>query len=119
MVQNKKLLRILPLLPEQCKIWWFCWLSFFPSFLPSFFLFLIVLSHLRFPWESAFSGVETCPTFAATGLREDHISGDIAFAIWQYYKMTGDVEWLTTIGYPMLVGIAGKNVLYFVYVRCS
>jgi hypothetical protein len=97
MVLNKKQLLIHHHLLEQCKNEW---LWFPVSILLSF--------SFRFPWESAFSGVETCPTFAATGLREDHISGDIAFAIWQYYKMTGDVEWLKTIGYPMLVGIAGK-----------
>jgi hypothetical protein len=59
-----------------------------------------------FPWESAYSGVETCPTFAATGLREDHISGDIAIAIWQYYSVTQDQDWLRTVGVPMLEGIA-------------
>lgn len=59
-----------------------------------------------FPWESAFSGVETCPTFAATGLREDHINGDIAFAVWQEWSMRQDKDWLRSIGYPMLTGIA-------------
>lgn len=55
-------------------------------------------------------GVETCPTFAATGLREDHISGDIAFAIWQEYLMRRDDAWLKEIGYPMLkVGVAFEN----------
>jgi len=33
-----------------------------------------------FPWESAFSGIETCPLWADTGLYEVHISGDIVFA---------------------------------------
>jgi hypothetical protein len=36
-----------------------------------------------YPWESAFSGQETCPTVAETGLREHHISGDISLAVWQ------------------------------------
>jgi trehalose/maltose hydrolase-like predicted phosphorylase len=63
---------------------------------------------MMFPWESAFTGVETCPTFAATGLREDHISGDIALGIWQEYLMRRDVDWLRSTGYPMLEGIAGK-----------
>lgn len=59
-----------------------------------------------FPWESAFSGVETCPTFAATGLREDHISGDIALALWQTYLVTHDQAWLKETALPMLQGIA-------------
>lgn len=59
-----------------------------------------------FPWESAFSGIETCPLFADTGLREDHISGDIAFAVWQEWLTRRDVLWLRQIGYPILVGVA-------------
>ncbi len=60
-----------------------------------------------FPWESAYSGVETCPTFAATGLREVHISGDISFAVWQEWCMRENEEWLRTVGYPILIGVAG------------
>lgn len=59
-----------------------------------------------FPWESASSGVETCPLFAATGLREDHISGDIAFALWQHWALTRDKLWLQSTAWPMLQGIA-------------
>jgi trehalose/maltose hydrolase-like predicted phosphorylase len=43
---------------------------------------------IMFPWESAFSGAETCPTVAATGLYEIHISGDIVFSIQQYHDVT-------------------------------
>ncbi len=60
-----------------------------------------------FPWESAFSGQETCPTWAATGLREDHISADISFAVWQYWLMQKDQQWLKDVGYEILVGVAG------------
>eukprot|EP01031_Cornospumella_fuschlensis_P033191 gene33192-40158_t len=63
-------------------------------------------SGTMFPWESAFSGVETCPSWAATGQREDHISGDIALAAWQFWLMSGDVDWLRTVGYPLLEGIS-------------
>eukprot|EP00048_Salpingoeca_helianthica_P015014 m.224641 g.224641 ORF g.224641 m.224641 type:complete len:696 (-) comp16518_c0_seq1:156-2243(-) len=59
-----------------------------------------------FPWESAFTGVETCPTWAGTGLREQHISGDIAFAVQQYFRLTGNTTWLHDFGYPLLQGIA-------------
>lgn len=38
-----------------------------------------------FPWESAFTGIETTPTIAHTGQLEHHISGDIAFAARQFY----------------------------------
>jgi len=59
-----------------------------------------------FPWESAYSGVETCPLFADTGIREQHINGDISFAIWQEFLMRGNQTWLRDIGYPILMGIA-------------
>ena len=61
-----------------------------------------------FPWESAYSGVETCPTFAATGLREVHISGDISFAVWQEWCMRENEQWLRETGYPILIGVAGE-----------
>jgi trehalose/maltose hydrolase-like predicted phosphorylase len=57
-------------------------------------------------WESAFSGQETCPTTAETGIREIHNSGDVAFAVWQYYRATKDMNWLKQIGWPLLSGIA-------------
>lgn len=59
-----------------------------------------------FPWESAFTGVETCPLWAATGLREQHISADVSLAVWQYWSVTKDIEWLRTVGYPILRGVA-------------
>eukprot|EP00053_Salpingoeca_punica_P018798 m.186260 g.186260 ORF g.186260 m.186260 type:complete len:848 (+) comp17508_c0_seq1:163-2706(+) len=63
-------------------------------------------SGAMFPWESAFTGVETCPTTAGTGLREVHISGDIAFAIMQYWFTSKNMDWLKAVGYPMLKEIA-------------
>jgi len=59
-----------------------------------------------FPWESAFTGEEVCPTSAPTGQLEQHISGDIAFAIQQFYRLSGDKAWLREQGFPMLMGIA-------------
>eukprot|EP01121_Diplochlamys_sp_Union-15-3_P009573 TRINITY_DN2608_c0_g1_i2.p1 TRINITY_DN2608_c0_g1~~TRINITY_DN2608_c0_g1_i2.p1 ORF type:complete len:415 (+),score=76.41 TRINITY_DN2608_c0_g1_i2:115-1245(+) len=59
-----------------------------------------------FPWESAFSGQETCPTSAATGQLEQHITGDIAFAIKQYWDLTKDINWLKSEGFPVLYGIS-------------
>jgi trehalose/maltose hydrolase-like predicted phosphorylase len=60
-----------------------------------------------FPWESAFSGVETCPIWAPTGLREQHISADISLAVWQYWLTQKDEDWLRNTGYEILSGVAG------------
>jgi trehalose/maltose hydrolase-like predicted phosphorylase len=43
---------------------------------------------------------------ADTGLREIHNSGDISFAVWQYFRATKDMSWLKQIGWPLLKGIA-------------
>lgn len=63
---------------------------------------------LDFPWESALTGQETCPSWAGTGLREIHINGDIAVAVWQFWRSMADNgnKWLSSIGYPLLAGIA-------------
>jgi protein-glucosylgalactosylhydroxylysine glucosidase len=54
-----------------------------------------------FAWESA-TGAETCPLWADTGVYEQHITGDIAFAAKQYYDVTADEEWLAGEGYDIL-----------------
>ena len=38
-------------------------------------------------WESAFTGDETCPVEAPTGILEQHISGDILLSFQQYYGL--------------------------------
>lgn len=67
-----------------------------------------------FPWESAFTGAETCPTDAPTGQLEQHISGDIVFAIKQYYRSQvasnsitdiAGQEFLKTYA-PLVLGVA-------------
>ncbi|RHW42635.1 glycoside hydrolase family 65 protein [Neobacillus notoginsengisoli] len=67
-----------------------------------------------FPWESAFSGKEETPEFAAinirTGLRqrvasaaaEHHIVADIAFAVVHYYLATGDEAFMRKEGLALL-----------------
>lgn len=60
----------------------------------------------RFPWESALSGLEDTPTWAKSGPNEQHISSDIALAAWQYWLVSGDLEWFRGKGYPLLRGIA-------------
>ncbi|XP_072036916.1 protein-glucosylgalactosylhydroxylysine glucosidase-like [Amphiura filiformis] len=49
----------------------------------------------RFPWESAFTGVEVTPD-ACVPCRElqQHITGDIAYAARQYVSATRDIDWL-------------------------
>ena len=42
----------------------------------------------------------------AAGLREIHISGDIAYATRQYWYATQDMDWLTAVGSDLVSGIA-------------
>jgi protein-glucosylgalactosylhydroxylysine glucosidase len=59
-----------------------------------------------FPWESAFTGEEVCPSWAATGQREIHINGDLAKFLWQLWKLTGGDDgtdsWLSQAALPVL-----------------
>ena len=55
-----------------------------------------------YPWESAESGNEETPVWALTGPYEHHITADIAIAVWNYYCVTQDKQWLREKGYPML-----------------
>ena len=49
----------------------------------------------RFPWESAYTGIEvTQPCCPDVATYEQHISGCISFAIRQYLATTRDEEWL-------------------------
>lgn len=54
-----------------------------------------VVFSIRFPWESAYTGVEVtqpcCPEVAEF---EQHISGCIAFAARQFLATTRNEEWL-------------------------
>jgi trehalose/maltose hydrolase-like predicted phosphorylase len=59
----------------------------------------------RFPWESALDGTEQIPppvSVNSEGLYEQHITADIALAQWQYYLATGDKNWLSARGWPVL-----------------
>ncbi|XP_071079962.1 protein-glucosylgalactosylhydroxylysine glucosidase-like [Haliotis cracherodii] len=48
----------------------------------------------RFPWESAFTGMETSPSEACGDL-EQHITGDVSLAFRQYLQLTNDTDFLT------------------------
>ena len=47
-----------------------------------------------FPWESDDTGEEATPTWALTGIFEQHITSDVAISFWNYYTMTQDKKWL-------------------------
>lgn len=47
-----------------------------------------------YPWESDDTGEEATPTWALTGIFEQHITSDVSIAFWNYYSMTQDKNWL-------------------------
>ncbi len=72
-----------------------------------------------YPWESAWlDDGEVTPAWGEadivtgeaqkiwTGLIEIHISSDIAYAVWQYYKATGDEEFMKRSGFEILFDTA-------------
>ena len=70
-----------------------------------------------FPWESTDSGEETTPQWSDpqpdgtririwTGDSEQHISTDIAYAVDQYWRWTGDNEFLTQYGAEIILDTA-------------
>lgn len=70
-----------------------------------------------FPWESTDTGEETTPRWTLpdaegnririwTGDNELHISSDIAYAVWQYWRWTGDDEFMARHGAEMLLDTA-------------
>jgi len=69
-----------------------------------------------YAWESADTGDETTPQRAVlpdgrivsilTGEREHHISADIAYAVWQYWRASGDDTFILQGGAEILVETA-------------
>jgi trehalose/maltose hydrolase-like predicted phosphorylase len=59
-----------------------------------------------FPWESAGTGVEETPVWALSGPFEQHITGCVAIAAWNYYCVTQDKVWLREKGWPILQATA-------------
>ena len=60
-----------------------------------------------YPWESDENGNEACPKFAyQNALYENHVTGDVAFAQWQYYLATQNKSWLGHYGYPVIKATA-------------
>lgn len=68
-----------------------------------------------YPWESADDGREETPLFAAlnihtgkaapvwSGRKEHHVTADIAFAVLNYYGITGDEDFMEKFGAEILV----------------
>jgi kojibiose phosphorylase len=79
-----------------------------------------------FAWESAATGDEVTPKFVPdplgeelvriwTGEKELHISADVAYAAWQYWRATGDDDWMRHHGAPLILETAvfwGDRVEY-------
>ena len=69
-----------------------------------------------FPWESADHGVETTPPYGIgpggemvpilSGLMEHHISADVAWAVWEYWKATADDAFMDEMGVELLLETA-------------
>jgi hypothetical glycosyl hydrolase len=72
-----------------------------------------------YPWEAAWiTDGEVTPIWGPadvvtgqpiqylTGMIEQHISADIAFAVGQYYMATGDVDFMNRCGYEMILDTA-------------
>ena len=69
-----------------------------------------------YAWESADTGAETCPEHAIgpdrrivdilCGTQELHISGDVAYAVWHYWKATADEAFLRDAGAEILLETA-------------
>ncbi len=69
-----------------------------------------------FAWESTDTGDEAAPPFVVmpdgtrltilTGLQEHHISADVAWGAWQYWRVTGDDRFLVDMGAEMIIETA-------------
>jgi trehalose/maltose hydrolase-like predicted phosphorylase len=69
-----------------------------------------------YAWESADTGEETTPERVVgpggqtidilTGKMEQHISADIAYAVWQYWRFTGDDDFFLRAGAEILLDTA-------------
>jgi len=69
-----------------------------------------------YAWESADSGEDVTPPFVIapdgeiarilTGEQEQHISADVAFGVWSYWRSTGDDRFLIDAGAEILIETA-------------
>ncbi len=69
-----------------------------------------------YPWESADTGVETTPSFVIApggevipvrnGDLENHITCDVAYAVWQYWQVTADEDFFVRFGAEIILETA-------------
>ena len=69
-----------------------------------------------FPWESADTGFESTPTWYKdldgtiirihTNDKEHHITADIAYAVYKYWQVSGDTEFMLNYGLEMILETA-------------
>lgn len=59
----------------------------------------------RFPWQSASTGEEQCSLWEY-GDNEVHVTADVVYGLWHYYKATGDEQFLKEYGAEILVETA-------------
>ncbi|KAK0042299.1 acid trehalase-like protein 1 isoform X1 [Biomphalaria pfeifferi] len=57
----------------------------------------------KYPWESSYTGLETCPA-EPYGRLEIHVIGDVAMMMRQYWQLTRDVE--------LMVDLSGADVVW-------
>lgn len=73
----------------------------------------------QFPWESAWIDdgevtpvwgaadiVTGLPTKIWSGFIEQHITADVAYGVWEYYKVTGDQDFMDRCGYELILDTA-------------
>lgn len=59
----------------------------------------------RYPWEGCASGKEQCSNWQYADL-EVHVTADVVYGIWEYYKATGDQAFLLQKGVEIMVETA-------------
>ena len=69
-----------------------------------------------YAWESADTGAEACPdqvigpdrqvVDVLNGVQEQHVSADVAYAVWQHWQATGDEDLLLAAGAEILLETA-------------
>ncbi len=70
----------------------------------------------RFPWESGIDGSETTPTELFNELsgfwvpnyshHQQHVGLAVAYSVWQYYRSSGDIDFLRHQGAELLLEVA-------------
>lgn len=66
-----------------------------------------LLRNWRFPWESAATGIEVIqPGFEYIAKYQQHITGDISFAVRHYFALTHDIDYMKAEGCELATEIA-------------